>query len=91
LLLILFLGFLSGAFGLEVGEETHGWIMAWLFVEVIGGQTSMNIVPTEYPQGHHEKNHGADEIRGICACDCFDYWSFVIDGPRFMGDVDGGY
>jgi hypothetical protein len=38
LLLILFLGFLSGAFGLEVGEETHGWIMAWLFVEVIGGQ-----------------------------------------------------
>ena len=40
LLLVALLGFLGGAFGFEVGKETHGWIMAWLFlfVEVIGGQ-----------------------------------------------------
>ena len=66
--------------------------MAWLFlfVEVICGQKGMDIAPTEYPRGHHETNHGAYAIRGICACDFFDYWSFVAHGTRFMGDVDGG-
>lgn len=32
LLLVALLGFFGGALGFEVGEETPGWIMAWIAI-----------------------------------------------------------